>query len=248
MLIHKRKGETTGDFSKRLKDTYNWKKVAICGKLDPMARGLTHVLVNDKTKLMEDCLNTVKEYEFNIVDGISTDSDDVLGLQKVLTNIRHKNMIETYMDNIRYRSRQKFHHFSAKRLVKNGLNKPLWYWYKEGNLKDSEIPSKEITVYNVEKLSESQMPILDYRDRALYDVNTLKSNKFNKENIVKSWNSLEDYSMKPLDIYKYKITVSSGFYVRMIAKELNDLGVNCHINDINRTNVHFDYKPSYAIV
>lgn len=248
MLCYKKKGETTSEFSKRLKDTYYWDKVAICGKLDPMARGLTQVLVNEKTKLMDSCLSSVKEYEFNIVDGISTDSDDVLGFQKVLTNIRHKNMIEAYMDNLRYRREQKFHHFSAKRLTKDGISKPLWYWYKQGTLSESEIPIKDIQVHNVEKLSESHIPVLNYRNRALYDVNTLKSNKFNKENIVKSWNTLEDYCIKPLDIYSYRITVSSGFYVRMIAKELNDMGVHCHINDINRTNVYIDFKPNYAIV
>ena len=82
MLIHKRKGETTGDFSKRLKDTYNWKKVAICGKLDPMARGLTRILADKNTKFMSKNLNHNKTYNFNIVLNIKTDTDDILGLIK----------------------------------------------------------------------------------------------------------------------------------------------------------------------
>ena len=241
-LCYKKTGETTADFSNRIKQQFNWDKVAVCGKLDPMARGLVTVLPNEKTKLMDLYLKTCKEYEFDIVDGISTDSDDVLGFQKVMTNIRHKNIINDYMENLYYKKSQQFHHFSAKRLNKLGKNKPLWYWFKEGLLNDDEIPSKDVSVFDVKKLSESSMPILQYRDSAISDVKKLNSDKFNKENIIKSWNRIEDYNMKSLNIYKYKITVSSGFYVRMIAKELNEMGVNCHIHDINRTHVYSPYE------
>jgi len=240
-LCYKNTGETTGELSNRLKEQYHWNKAAICGKLDPMARGLVAVLSNENTKLMDTFLNTCKEYEFNIVDGISTDSDDVLGMHKVITNIRHKELIEQYMDNLHYKQSQNFHHFSAKRLNKLGKNKPLWYWYKAGLLNNDEIPSKPVSVFKVVKISEYTSPVLQYRDIAVSNVQTLNSNKFNKENILKSWSQIEDYNIKPLHIYKYKICVSSGFYVRMIAKELNELGVNCHIYDINRTNI---YSPS----
>lgn len=245
LLCYKRTGETTADFSNRIKSQFNWNKVAICGKLDPMARGLVTVLPNDHTKLMDSYLNTCKEYEFDIVDGISTDSDDILGFQKVMTNIRHKDLIDDYMQNLYYKKSQQFHHFSAKRLNKLGQNKPLWYWFKEGLLDDDEIPSKDVSVFNVKKLSESTMPIIHYRDLAVSDVKKLNSDKFNKENIIKSWESIEDYNMKPVDIYKFKITVTSGFYVRMIAKELNEIGVNCHIHDIHRTHV---YSPSEKFI
>ena len=43
--------------------------------------------------------------------------------------------------------------------------------------------------------------------------------------------------MPPLIVHKYRINVSSGFYVRMIAKELKELGLCCHIYDINRTGI-----------
>ena len=51
--VYKQIGETTAELSSRIKKQYNAKKVAVCGKLDPMARGLTKVLLDDKTKLME---------------------------------------------------------------------------------------------------------------------------------------------------------------------------------------------------
>ena len=58
---------------------------------------------------------------------------------------RETEILECYVENLVYKNKQQFHHYSAIRLNKNGLNKPLWYWYKQNNLNDSEIPEKIVT-------------------------------------------------------------------------------------------------------
>ena len=45
---YKEIGETTKEFSDRIKDKYNATKVAICGKLDPMAKGKVRLLQLNK--------------------------------------------------------------------------------------------------------------------------------------------------------------------------------------------------------
>ena len=89
MFYHKSLGETTSEFANRVSQLHNGAKTCACGKLDPMARGITRVLVGKKTKEMEKHLNSNKTYEFYIVPGISTDSDDIMGL----IDIQSKNMI-----------------------------------------------------------------------------------------------------------------------------------------------------------
>ena len=49
--VYKKIGETTAELSTRIKKQYNAKKVAVCGKLDPMARGLTKVLLDEEQLL-----------------------------------------------------------------------------------------------------------------------------------------------------------------------------------------------------
>jgi tRNA pseudouridine(55) synthase len=238
-LEYKNPGETTSEFSNRIKNKYNFTKVAICGKLDPMARGWTTVLGDNLTKNMDSYLTSDKEYEFEIVDGISTDSDDILGIIEDLSIIDSSSFIEDYLDNLHYLKKQKFHHFSAKRLNKDGVNKPLWYWYINNNLNEDEIPEKEVNVYSIKKLVKYEIPRDIYYKQVQEQLSYLKSNKFNRDNIIQCWKDTQntDSYKKPLTIYKYRIKVSSGFYIRMIAKDLKKLGVKCHINDIHRINV-----------
>jgi len=241
MFYHKSVGETTSEFANRVSQLHNGAKTCACGKLDPMARGITRVLVGDKTKEMEKHLNSNKTYEFYIVPGISTDSDDIMGLiDNVSENISAQDIIniKTYMDNtISNLYTQKFHHYSALRLRKNGERHPLWYWYKKGLLDEEEIPEKKVNVYNLEFLKLQTIP-KDYYLKNILDRLSKITHKdqFRVKDITKKWSAL-NYN-KSLLLLKFKIKVSSGFYVRMIAKQIKkDLGVPVHIYDIHRTNV-----------
>ena len=64
ILVYKRIGETTAELSSRIKNKYNSQKVAMW-KIRS-ARGLTRVLTDDKTELMDNFLKNDKTYEFNI--------------------------------------------------------------------------------------------------------------------------------------------------------------------------------------
>ena len=50
MFYNKKIGETTSEFAKRISFLHNGKKTCACGKLDPMARGTTRVLIGDDTE------------------------------------------------------------------------------------------------------------------------------------------------------------------------------------------------------
>src|SRR3990167_11197474 len=60
------------------------------GRLDPMAQGLLIILVGEECKNKEKYTNLNKEYELEIIFGIETDTQDVLGLIKKVSTDKPK--------------------------------------------------------------------------------------------------------------------------------------------------------------
>lgn len=54
--------------------------MAYAGRLDPMAEGKLLVLQGDECKVQEKYHSLDKEYEFEVLFGVSSDTADVLGL------------------------------------------------------------------------------------------------------------------------------------------------------------------------
>ena len=241
MFYTKNTGETTSEFANRISQLHGGVKTCACGKLDPMARGITRVLIGEQTKQMEKHLSSDKTYEFYLVVGISTDSDDIMGLidgSSNNINTGHIYTIKKYMDTkVKNITRQKFHHYSALRLRKNGERQPLWYWHNKGLLNDDEIPDKEVTVYSQEFLDIDVLSYKDYLKMVIKNLDFVKQkDNFNIDQIKEKWQKLN--FNKKLYLLKFKLKVSSGFYVRMIAKSIKkDLNIPVHVYDIHRTNV-----------
>ena len=123
-------------------------KVCYCGRLDPLARGLVLLLVGNECKNMSKYLDCNKEYEFEILFGISTDTDDPMGLIENLY-IYDELEIEKHCKNIKDyikigKIKQNFHNYSSKRV--NG--EPLWK-YKKNNISIYTI-SHEVNIYDIE--------------------------------------------------------------------------------------------------
>jgi tRNA pseudouridine(55) synthase len=242
MFYHKNIGETTAEFSKRISLLHGGVKTCACGKLDPMARGITRVLIGSETKQMGQHLNSDKTYEFYIVPGISTGSDDIMGLIENSSHDINTNNIDNileYMDTVIFNlDKQKFHHYSAINLKKNNERHPLWYWYNKGLLNEDEIPEKAVKVYSLDFMVLETMKVTDYLNNVLENLSKITDkDKFRIDNIVEKWKSIN--SNKYIFLLKFKMKVSSGFYIRMISKQIKrDLGIPVHIYDIRRTNVY----------
>ena len=113
MIVTKHVGETTSELSNRLKTQYGYNKIAICGKLDPMARGVVRILINENTKLMNSYLNSIKTYRFQLVIGVKTDTDDIMGVVTNIANYKTVNIntIKSHIVEICSRKIQHFHPF-----------------------------------------------------------------------------------------------------------------------------------------
>lgn len=265
--MYKEIGETTGLFSARIKHLFNANKVAICGKLDPLAHGLVTILLDDECKLMSLYLNTTKKYRILIGTGFSTDTDDLMGMQTsigfefkfkfssrslllLLLNASASasasaHEIEKYIYEycqIGKQWRQQFHHFSAINIIKNQLRKPLHYWYLRGLLEDTDIPTKDVVVYSLQRLDDLIIP--DYSNNIINKLEKLPRSEWNNFRIPEIIDQYQRHIF-PLQsqlkvCQQYEITVSSGFYVRMIAKHINcrlvemNVITRIHIADIER--------------
>tara|TARA_B110000971_G_scaffold135255_1_gene138288 strand:- start:1441 stop:2184 length:744 start_codon:yes stop_codon:yes gene_type:complete len=244
MLVRKYVGETTKEFADRIrceKGIADDVKVAICGKLDPQACGVTKVLFGEDTKMMPKYLQSNKTYEFFIALGISTDSDDIMGrITNIDTSVKNniesiKSFMNTYIIN---QTTQKYHPISAKKINKGpGKKRPLWYWHKKGILEESDLPSKPVKVISLRQTTDIiELNYTGYLDMVKYRLNSITDKeRFNIKEITSGWDGV---SMEKVILIPYEIKVSSGFYVRMISKEIRDnLNLPVHIFGINRLKV-----------
>lgn len=242
MIGYKKIGETTMEFVTRIREEKNIPptvKVGICGKLDPQAHGQMRILVDQDTKLMEHYQKSSKTYEFDILVGVSTCSDDIMGrVEEVAETIEPEmiDKIEKYMAHILPNIKtQKFHHISAMKIRKDdGPKRPLWHWYKLGILKETDIPSKNVTVHKLESMGGFLENASDYK-REVYKRLHIMADK-ERWGIDKIWGSWETAPITPVLIrLSYRIHVSSGFYIRMIAKDITaTLNIPVHIFNIHR--------------
>lgn len=251
MLVTKIIGETTAELSNRLKIQHGYDKVAICGKLDPMARGEVRVLINQNTKLMSQYLSSIKTYEFKLVIGVKTDTDDIMGLVTNTGNNETGNNetgnhdtsnISSHILDICSRKTQHFHPFSAIKLKIDGVRKSLHHWALAGKLNTSNLPSKQVSVDQVTIKDSYTVDLHSHYVDIVNRLNRISSHNrgtFRVDQILTSWDttiqSLDRDNITHLEVIPIEMTVSSGFYIRMLAYYLyEDYGIVSNIFDINR--------------
>jgi tRNA pseudouridine(55) synthase len=217
-------------------------KVCYCGRLDPMARGLVYLLVGNNCKYMEDYNKFKKEYVFEIVFGISTDTDDPLG-KIINTSFINKDKIDIDIDKIKnyinnYINKgpfeQKYHNYSSKRI--NGI--PLWN-YKKNNI---DMPNNNyyhnVEILGVEIDNIKTYNFNDWRENIISTINKIdKKNDFRQNEIIDDYNKLN--FQENLYSLVIKINVTSGFYVRQLVSDIKDyLNIPILTYDINRTKLY----------
>ena len=239
-MYYKHIGETTTQFVDRLCISYGKNKACVCGKLDPMSRGLTKVLFDEHTKQMNKHLKSVKTYEFYIVLGVSTTSDDIMGhieKEQIISQNDIKK-VKAFINNYNERKVQKYHPISAIQIRKNGVRKPLWHWHKHNNLTHDELPSKDAHVYSTDLFFQGRVAFNMYLENVISRLETvIEPEVFDINTLTDKWNKIERDDVFMLH---YEMTVSSGFYIRMLAYDIKrELGIPVHIYDIHRTNVQY---------
>ncbi len=222
IVFYKNKGETPLQMIDRIrleKPYLKSEKLSYAGRLDPMAEGLILVLEGDENKDREKYLGLDKSYQTDILFGLETDTGDVLGLIKNITDIKEdqkellKEKILDSLEKFNGSFEQKYPSFSSKTF--KGVS--LFEYARKGQ--EVEDLKHQVSLYDIQNFGFRDLNSKDFCSKALDDISVVKGD-FRQEEILQKYK--ENFENKEFNflVLSLEIKVSSGFYVRQFAIDL----------------------------
>lgn len=245
VVIHKKVGETPLSCIEAYRTEHEILTdvpLAYAGRLDPMAEGKLLVLIGDECKVQEKYHRLDKEYEFEVLFGISSDTADVLGLLQTCTVPTLKpEMITEVLKKLVGNVELPYPHFSSRTVQ----GKPLHTWKLEGTIDTIEIPTKKSTIYS---LSLSSLRTISAQEVFVYATEKIETipkvtekrkalgNDFRRVDVRAAWRHFIEATPQEQQFYvaTFRCIASSGTYMRtlasLIANELHTCGLAYSIN------------------
>lgn len=249
LVLYKNLGETPLECLDRFRKEHPEYKDAVlsyAGRLDPMAEGLLLVIVGEANKEKKKYTNLDKEYEFEILWGVETDTYDILGkITKTSSKARSLPAINSFLASpgkldLIGKFNQEYPPYSSKTVQ----GKALHQWAREGKLEEIEIPTREVEIKNIEIISHKQISLEELKKEIFRRIDLVKGD-FRQGEIKGDWNMIypalpgkSESRDEKIWITKMRATVSSGTYIRSLAHELGKkLGTHAIAYSIKRTRV-----------
>ncbi len=220
--IYKPIGITPLQLIKKYKRENNIKeKISFAGRLDPMAHGEMVLLKGDECKKQDSFCGKDKIYEFEILYGFTTDSLDILGIsseQEIRNDFKNKNFEGEYL--------QPYPIYSSKTITLNNKKIPLWKYASLYKIDKEIIPKKRVNVYKMEKLGENRFNNTELLEMILNKLSLLSEEyreKFRYFEIKNLWESNLSKDKRLFKVEKYRVTVSSGTYIRSLCERMGGI-------------------------
>jgi tRNA pseudouridine(55) synthase len=221
IIINKQIGETPLEALEQIRIQEEIKSdipMTYAGRLDPMAEGLLIILAGDACKDKEKYTKLDKEYEVEILFGISTDTYDTLGLIK---KVEKKAFDSIDFEKYKCKFIQEYPAYSSKTVD----GKQLHNLAREGNLPD-EMPTKEVEIYLIEKIGSTALSGKRIADTIIENIKKVKGD-FRQNGISEKWEKFgKDFELIKFIVIKIKVACSSGTYMRSLA---NRIGIDSEI-------------------
>jgi len=235
-------GKTSFSAILEFKKKFKGEKIGYVGTLDPMAEGLLLILTGTDTKRCQELTNLKKEYEFEVVFGLATDSGDVLGLVEEGGGVNkgyrgnkgdiEKKALEKVLAHFVGEYLQTVPAFSSVKVA----GKKLHEVSRSKKLPKPALPKRSVNIYKTTLKNFYCVPYPTLRIGIFKRLNTLEGagKYFRKDEVVKRWEEwfdldLSNFKNFKLPVAKIKVTVSKGTYIRSlaedIAKKLNTCGM-----------------------
>jgi tRNA pseudouridine(55) synthase len=237
-LVYKNLGETPLERLESFRvdhQEFQDSKITYAGRLDPMAEGLLILLTNEAVNAKENFLNLSKTYEVEVLWGVGTDTQDVLGLV-FETSTKNPSIDEAkkFLRESVGKFLQKYPAYSSRPVE----GKPLFAWAREGKINEVEIPSHEVEVIHasfVERKTVSKENMLSEIQNKI----SLVRGDFRQKEIISKWQqTLKNIEVHEFVVDRVVLEVSSGFYVRQFVSDMADkLGIRALTFHIKRTKV-----------
>lgn len=212
-------------------------KMTYAGRLDPMAEGVLVVLAGEKNKEREAYTGLDKDYEFEFILGVETDTYDVLGKVTASKGAGEASeaLVRAALRKYVGRFEQRYPSYSSK--VVNGA--PLFDLARKGALDPRDIPSHTVEATEIELVSLRAVSKDSLVETIYKDVSAVTGD-FRQKEILKLWNLYFTDASAPtkFTIYRARVSCGSGFYVRQLVSDIGrDLGCGATTTSILRTRV-----------
>lgn len=229
--------------------------MAYAGRLDPMASGKLLVLIGEECKKQKEYFGLDKEYEFEVLLGVASDSGDVLGIVEPhenkapeLTREKIQTAVKKYPGDIQL----PYPRFSSKTVD----GKPLHTWTLEGRLDEIEIPTSSTYIHTLKFLGEYTIPADELKDKVFEKIDSLPTvteeskalgRDFRRNEVKESWNTLfEKNPHEKYTVLSLHCTATSGTYMRALSEALaRELGTSGLALSIHRTKIG-TYQPLFG--
>lgn len=192
--------------------------IGYAGRLDPLAEGVLLLTVDQANADRKQYEQLDKQYRFEVLFGMQTDSYDLMGLFTAdpavcspTQELVHAHCLESIGS-----FQQPYPPFSAVRV--NG--KPLYYWARHGKLDRVAIPEKNVTVTEYRLLSLNSVSGASIADLAIQNV-SLVSGQFRQQSIIDQWRQFANrHASSSFSRAELVVSCSTGTYVRGLAHAL----------------------------
>lgn len=230
--FYKQIGETPLASLNRLRQEqpeYKEAKLSYAGRLDPMAEGLMLVLVGEENNQREEFLNLDKKYEFRLLFGVKTDSFDLLGQPETEGEWPKTEDNQEFLEEIKQTCRRlegkqemAYPPYSSQTIELSGRKIPLWQVARAGRLDEIDLPAQEVEIYSLDCVGIS---LLEKNYIIYYIIKYISklAGDFRQEEIIHSWQNVLENAPENLVVADFKLSSSSGTYVRQLSQELGQL-------------------------
>jgi tRNA pseudouridine55 synthase len=224
-ITYKNIGETPLECLERIRVEYGKSKeipMTYAGRLDPMAEGLLIILVGEDCKNKDKYLKMDKEYEMEILFGVSTDTYDTLG---IIEKIEKKNFESIDFEKYKGKFTQEYPIFSSKIIAMKEI--------------PNEIPTKEVEIFDIEQIGSKAFSAQKILEIILENIKKVTGN-FRQKEISDKWITLAQENLNTrFIILKIKVSCSSGTYMRSLAHRIGmDYGIPALAFSIKRTRIN----------
>lgn len=189
------------------------RRLTFAGRLDPMAEGNIHLLWSGDMEEKKRLMAQDKEYMVEVLFGVKTDTDDILGLTTSINEdfIFDEKVLEGYVGPFIY----DYPTYSSPHIKKVLKGESVIHKKQEGciygieNLGMKTLLSSELQRIIVNKLEQCEM-----------------KGEFRLAEIGEGWNNFFKNNINEYQVLTLKVTCKSGTYMRVLARELGGLALS----------------------
>lgn len=219
--------------------------LAYAGRLDPMASGKLLILIGDECKRQKAYHQLHKEYEFEVLFGVRSDTGDVLGLVDVCGTPKvSADHLQQSIKKLVGPITLPYPNFSSKTVS----GKPLHVWTLEGRLSEINVPSYTSEIFLLKLVDFKHISHADVYETSTKKIETIPKvteeskalgNDFRRPEIRTAWQKFNSSNWSDeYSVATFRCVCSAGLYMRTLAGVIARTVDTCGIAySIHRTKI-----------